>query len=70
MRFEIAEGTGDLIGPYNAQHRNPSPALQAVDRARVETWRARDAAGYYLRNSLGTYFIWNPKIHYQSPGFE
>jgi len=70
MRFEIAEGTGDLIGRYNAQHRNPSPALQAVDRARVETWRARDAGGYYLRNSLGAYFIWNPKNHHQSPDFE
>ena len=31
VRFEIAEGTGDLIGRYNAQQRNPSAALQALD---------------------------------------
>jgi hypothetical protein len=70
MRFEIAEGTGDLIGRYNAQQRNPGAALQALDRARVETWRSRDAAGYYLCDFLHAYFIWDPKIHHHSPDFE
>ena len=70
VRFEIAEGTGDLIGRYNAQQRNPSAALQALDRERVETWRTRDAAGYYLRNFLHAYFIWDPKIHHQASDFE
>ena len=70
VRFEIAEGTGDLIGRYNAQQRNPSAALQALDRERVETWRTRDAAGYYLRDFLHAYFIWDPKIHHQAPDFE
>src|SRR3989441_10953169 len=70
VRFEIAEGTGDLIGRYNAQQRNPSAVLQALDRERVETWRTRDVAGYYLRNFLHAYFIWDPKIHHQAPDFE
>ena len=70
MRFEIGEGTGDLIGRYNAQQRNPSAALQAIDRERVETWRARDAGGHYLRDFLHAYFIWDPKVHHQSPAFE
>jgi len=70
IRFEIAEGTGDLLGRYNAQQRNPSAALQTLDRARVETWRTRDAAGYYLRDFLYAYFIWDPKIHHQSTDFE
>ena len=67
MRFEIAEGTRDLMVRYNAQQRNPSPTLQALDRERVEVLSARDTAGHYLRNILHAYFIWNPKIHHQSP---
>lgn len=70
VRFEITEGTGDLLAHYNTQQRNPSAALQALDRARIETWRTRDAAGFYLQNLLHAYFIWDPKIHHQSPDFE
>ena len=70
MRFEIAEGTGNLVGHYNAQQRNLSATLQALDRERVEAWRARDAAGYYLRDFLHAYFIWDPKVHHQSPDLE
>ena len=29
-RFEISEGTGDLIGRYNREQRNPSPVLQEL----------------------------------------
>src|SRR2546425_13170745 len=67
VRFEIAEGTGDLIGRYNAQQRNPSAVLQALDRERVETWRTRDAAGYYLRNFLHAYFIWTRRFIIRRP---
>ena len=70
IRFEVAEGTGDLIGRYNAQQRNPGAVLQVLDRVHVETWRGRDAAGCYLRDFLHAYFIWDPKIHHQSPDFE
>ena len=70
LRFEIAEGAGDLVSRYNREQRNDSPVLQAVDRLRADYWRSRDAAGFYLRHLLHAYFIWNPKIHHQSPDFE
>jgi hypothetical protein len=70
MRFEITEGTGDLLTSYNAQQRNPSGVLQAIDRVRAEAWRAREAGGYFLRNFLHAYFIWDPRVHHQPSGFE
>ena len=33
VRFEISEGTGDLIARYNREQRNPGAVLQAVDHA-------------------------------------
>jgi TraG P-loop domain len=70
LRFEIAEGTGDLINRYQAQQRNPSAPLQALDRIHLETWRARDSVGYYFTDLLHAYFVWDPRIHHQSPDFE
>ena len=70
LRFEIAEGARDLINRYQAQQRNPSAVLQALDRVHVETWRERDRAGYYLTDFLHAYFIWDPRIHHQSPDLE
>ncbi|HUY13190.1 MAG TPA: hypothetical protein VMX16_06090 [Terriglobia bacterium] len=70
MRFEITEGTGDLLTRYNAQQRNPSGVLQAIDRVRAEVWRAREAGGYFLRHFLHAYFIWDPRVHHQPSGFE
>ncbi len=70
MRFEITEGTGDLLMRYNAQQRNPSGVLQAIDRVRAEAWRARDGGGYFLRNFLHAYFIWDPRVHHQPSGLE
>ena len=55
---------------YKREGRSESPVLQALDRLRVEQWRAKDAIGSYLRHLLHVYFIWNPKIHHQSPDFE
>jgi len=70
VRFEIAEGTGDLVSRYLQERRNESPVLRELDRSRVEAWRQREAAGFYLRHFLHLYFIWNPRIHHQSPDFE
>ncbi|TAM83508.1 MAG: hypothetical protein EPN47_05200 [Acidobacteria bacterium] len=70
MRFEIAEGSGDLLTRYNREQRNPSGTLQAIDREHVLTWREHDKTGLYLRHLLYAYFIWNPRIHHQSPDFE
>ncbi|MGB9071072.1 MAG: hypothetical protein WCC22_00245 [Terriglobales bacterium] len=69
-RFEISEGTGDLIGRYNREQRNPSPVLQALDRERSDAWLKKDADGFYLRHFLNVYFIWDPRIHHQSPELE
>ena len=69
-RFEISEGTGDLIGRYTREQRNPSPVLQALDREQSDAWLKKDADGFYLRHFLHLYFIWDPRIHYQSPDLE
>jgi hypothetical protein len=70
LRFEIAEGTGDLIDRYQARQRSPNAVLQALDRVHVETWRDRDRAGFYLTDFLHACFIWDPRIHHQSPDLE
>jgi hypothetical protein len=70
VRFEIAEGYGDLVSRYNREQRNESPVLQAVDRVHADLWRQRDSDGLYLRHILHAYFIWNPRIHHQSPDLE
>ena len=70
VRFEIAEGDGGLDRRYNQEQRNSSPVLQTVDREHADLWRKKDAEGFYLRHILHAYFIWNPRIHHQSPEFE
>jgi type IV secretory pathway VirB4 component len=70
VRFEIAEGTGDLISSYIRERRSESPVLRELDRLHVELWRKRESAGFYLQHFLHLYFIWNPRIHHQSPGLE
>ena len=70
VRHEISEGAGDLIARYNHEQHNNSAVLQTLDRKRTEEWRRKEAAGFYLRHHLHAYFIWNPRIHHQSPDFE
>src|SRR5487761_609975 len=70
VRFEISEGTGALLSGYVRERRSESPVLRELDRHRLELWRGREAAGFYLQHFLHLYFIWNPRIHHQSPDFE
>src|SRR5215472_9445474 len=70
VRFEIAEGTGDLIARYNKEQQNKSSVLQTLDREHSEGWRKKDTDGYYLRPLLNFYVIWNPVVHHQSPDLE
>src|SRR5262249_48527923 len=70
VRFEIVEGTGDLITRYIDEQRNPSSVLQLLGREQTETWMRKDADGYYLRHLLHLYFIWDPRIHHHSPDLE
>lgn len=65
VRFEIAEGTGGVIERYKQENRSESPVLQALDRERIEAWRARENGGFYLRHFLHAYFIWDPRLHHQ-----
>src|SRR5438270_12789417 len=68
VRFEIAEGLGDLRERYQQQLRNQNPTLLALDRVRMDTWRKKEKEGYYLRPLLHAYFHWNPIIHHELPG--
>jgi type IV secretory pathway VirB4 component len=70
IRHEISEGTGGLITRYNREQQNSSAVLQCLDQARIEEWRRKEAAGFYLRHHLHAYFVWNPRPHHQSPDFE
>ncbi len=68
VRFEIAEGVGDLLDRYKQELRNENETLLALDRSRLDAWRSREQEGYYLRPLLHAYFHWNPAIHHQLPG--
>src|SRR5215469_10493140 len=70
VRLEISEGVGDLIARYNREQHNASRVLQAIDREQSEIWVKKNAAGYYLEHSLHFFFIWDPRIHHQSPDVE
>jgi hypothetical protein len=70
VRFEISEGTGDLVSRYIRERRNENQVLRDLDRLHIEQWRSREAAGYYLQHFLHLYFIWNPRSHHESPDFE
>jgi hypothetical protein len=70
VRFEIAEGTGDLVSRYVHARRSESSVLGELDRLHVELWQSREAAGFYLQHFLHIYFIWNPRIHHESPDLE
>ena len=68
VRFEVAEGLGDLRERYQQQLRNQNPTLLALDRVRIDAWRKKEQEGYYLRPLLHAYFHWNPTVHHELPG--
>jgi len=70
VRFEISEGTGNLLSSYIRERRSESLVLHELDRQRIELWRNRDTAGFYLQHFLHLYLIWNPRVHHQSPDLE
>ncbi|HXX26933.1 MAG TPA: hypothetical protein VEI99_00645 [Terriglobales bacterium] len=70
VRFETTEGAADLIEGYNRERQNQSTVLQTLDQGRSEAWRIRDREGYYLRQLLNLYVVWNPAVHHQTPDFE
>jgi type IV secretory pathway VirB4 component len=70
VRFEISDGVDDLVGRYRREQRNPSVVLQALDQQQTEAWRKKEADGHFLRHLLHVYFIWDPRIHHQSPDLQ
>ncbi len=70
VRFEVSEGPGDFIARYNREQRHPNRVLQALDREQSDAWLKNNATGFYLRHFLHLYFIWDPRIHHQSPEIE
>src|SRR5260370_26205626 len=68
VRFEVAEGLGDLRERYQQQLRNQNPTLLALDRVRIDAWRKKEQEGYYLRPLLDACFHWNPTVHHELPG--
>ena len=70
VRLETTEGAGDLIASYNQEQQSQSRVLETLDRARSEAWRTRDSEGFYLRQLLNFYVIWNPVVHHQAPDLE
>ena len=70
VRFEISEGAGDLVSRYIRERQSEGLVLSELDRLRVELWKNRESEGFFLQHFLHLYFIWNPRIHHQSPDFE
>ena len=69
IRFKIAEGDEGLISRYNHEQMNSSAVLQAADRERPTPGRRRTLRAI-LPHMLHFYFVWDPRIHHQSPEFE
>jgi type IV secretion system protein TrbE len=70
VRFEITEGSGDLIARYNKEQQSNSSVLQTLDREHSEAWLKKEAEGHFLRQLLHFYVIWNPTVHHQTADFE
>jgi type IV secretory pathway VirB4 component len=70
VRFETTEGAGDLIAGYSRERQNQTTVLETLDHGRSQAWRIRDREGYYLRQLLNLYVVWNPAVHHQTPDFE
>jgi type IV secretory pathway VirB4 component len=66
VRFEVVEGLDHLSERYKHQLRSDNPALQALDRTRLEAWMEKEKSGFYLRPLLHAYFYWNPRIHHEA----
>jgi len=68
VRLEVCEDVGSLIASYAAQQKSGSHVAHSLDRARIEAWTQKSAAGAYLRATLAAYFIWDPGAHERLAG--
>ena len=71
VRFEIAEGDRRFDLALQPRATQFQCGLAGSSIANSPTlWSKKNAEGYYLQHILHFYFIWNPRIHHQSPEFE
>jgi len=68
FRYEVLEDLGNLLDQHVAGQRSENPEAIALDAARVEQWRAKEANGHYIRPLLHVYFIWDPVLHHRIIG--
>ncbi|HEX5434174.1 MAG TPA: hypothetical protein VFY05_08050, partial [Candidatus Angelobacter sp.] len=68
LRYEVVEDLGNLLEIYASDNRSGNEIGQMLDAARLEAWRQKAEAGYYLRPLLHIYLIWDPLIHHRITG--
>jgi type IV secretory pathway VirB4 component len=68
FRYEVVEDLGDLLERYTAGQDSASEVVVALDEARVEQWRTKEANGFYARPLIHAYFIWDPALHHRMIG--
>ena len=54
VRFEISEGTGDLISRYVRERRSESQVLRELDRLHIELWRSREDPPAFICSTFST----------------
>jgi len=68
LRYEVVENLGDLLERYVANQQSTNEAVATLDSTRVDRWRTKEADGFYARQLLHAYFIWDPAIHNRVTG--
>ena len=63
LRFEVVEDLDDLLDRYATNQRSDNEAIGALDRLRVDRWKAKEAEGHYVRALLHAFFLWDPAVH-------
>lgn len=65
FRFEIAEDLGALLDAYQEGTRTSNESVLALEQERLGMWRAKEAAGVYLRRTTHAYCVWDADKHHQ-----
>src|SRR3984893_7875970 len=63
FRYEISEHLGDLLNSYIHEQRTEQSEVMALDSHRLRMWRQKENSGYFFKNRLHVYLIWDPRIH-------
>ncbi len=63
FRYEITERLGDLLDNYVNEQRASQAEVTKLDLHRMRMWNEKEQAGYFFKNRLQVYYIWDPRIH-------